>query len=48
MKWTEFKKKFLELCNFNNMEIEDVNSVKKYWNRGYTVEEAYEIWEDGV
>ena len=48
MKWTEFKKKFLELCDFNNMEINDVSVVKKYWERGYTVEETYEIWEDGV
>ena len=22
--------------------------VKKYWERGYTVEETYEIWEDRV
>ena len=28
MKWTEFKKKFLELCDFNNMSINDVNVVK--------------------
>ena len=48
MKWTEFKKKFLELCDFNNMDINDVNVVKKYWERGYTVEETHEIWEDGV
>ena len=48
MKWTEFKKKFLELCGFNNMDINDVNVVKTYWERGYTVEETYEIWEDGV
>ena len=48
MKWTEFKKKFLELCDFNNMDINDVSIVKKYWERGYTVEETYEIWEDGV
>ena len=48
MKWSEFKKKFLELCDFNNMEINDVSVVKKYWDNGYTVEEAYEIWEDGV
>ena len=48
MKWAEFKKKFLELCDFNNMDINDVNVVKKYWERGYTVEETYEIWEDGV
>ena len=48
MKWAEFKKKFLELCDFNNMEINDVSVVKTYWERGYTVEETYEIWEDGV
>ena len=48
MKWTEYKKKFLELCDFNNMDINDVSIVKKYWERGYTVEETYEIWEDGV
>ena len=48
MKWAEFKKKFLELCDFNNMDINDVNVVKKYWERGYTAEETYEIWEDGV
>ena len=48
MKWAEFKKKFLELCNFNNMEINDLSVVKVYWERGYTVEETYEIWEDGV
>ena len=48
MKWTEFKKKFLELCDFNNIDINDVSVVKKYWERGYTVEETYEIWEDGV
>ena len=47
MKWTEFKKKFLELCDFNNMDINDVSVVKKYWERGYTVEETYVIWEDG-
>ena len=48
MKWTEFKKKFLELCDFNNMDINDVSVVKKYWERGYTVEEIYEIWEEEV
>lgn len=48
MKWTEFKKKFLELCDSNNMDINDVSVVKTYWERGYTVEETYEIWEDGV
>lgn len=48
MKWTEFKKKFLELCDFNNMDINDVSVVKKYWERGYTVEETYEIWEEEV
>ena len=48
MKWTEFKKKFLELCDLNKMEINDVNVDKRDWERGYTVEETYEIWEDGV
>lgn len=29
MKWTEFKKKFLELCDFNNMDINDVVLLRR-------------------
>ena len=50
MKFSEFWKGVKELAQFNGVELQeivDIDSIKSkcknYWNRGYTVEETFDI-----
>lgn len=55
MKFSEFWKEVKELAQFNGIEFQeicDIDSIKSkcktYWNRGYTVEETFDIVFDDI
>ena len=55
MKFTQFWNEIKDLAQFNGVELQevcDIDSIKSkcknYWNRGYTVEETFDIVFDDI
>ena len=50
MKWSEWYKEFVALAKMEGLTLGDldfkISVIKKYWSKGYSVQEALELYID--